>query len=105
MAPAEAGPAEAASWRKSLRRDRAHGVIWLRSGSASNRPYFATLARPNSLDFAPSAAVANPSATSPRFMSSRIAEARLGMRFANRQLSTSFISGRVSMILQAFGPL
>jgi len=51
-----------------------------------------------SFDLEPSSADANPSAKSPRFRSSRMADARLGMRREKRQLSTAFSSPAVSMI-------
>src|SRR5262245_31027286 len=69
-------------------------AAWLRVAG-----YFpARVMREKSFDFEPAAADVKPSAISPRFSSSRIADARLGIRRANRQSSTVFNSSAVSMI-------
>jgi len=51
-----------------------------------------------SFDLWPSRASPKSSATMPRLSNSRIAAARLGMRFAKRQVSISLSSSGVSMI-------
>jgi len=59
---------------------------------------YSAVIKPKSFEREPSLATSKPSATNPRLSNSRTADARLGMRFKNRQLSIIFTSAGFNMI-------
>jgi hypothetical protein len=87
----------------SRRRDRANRKQTLSQSTIECcQPY---VLKPKSFDCFPSSATSKPSAISPRLSISRMADARLGMRFKNRQLSISLSSSGVNMICRRSGRL
>src|SRR6266540_3944566 len=76
-----------------ISRGRSYLLILL--GTLLERPFSST---PYSLDLTPCAAICDPTDASPRRNSSRTAAARLGIRWANRKVSTVSSSSGESMI-------